>query len=193
MKQMITQLDREMKVAILVAAIGLIGGGFFLETYVLPEESIEVNEELPQEPNKTSSNLTSPQDQDVKQETDQESEEATKILKSGSFEGKTGHKVQGDIKIVEVNGETYLRFESYSQTQGPDVFVYLTPSKDPTSSKEISEGRKIRIDGGPDGGEITKEGNFNQKIPDDTDVEKYQGVSIWCDAFSVPFGAATLN
>lgn len=161
-----------------VIALALIaGGGYTVEKYFLPENAVQVNEDLP-ENTETSSNPE---------------EAGSTTLKSGSFEGKTGHTVKGTVKLVEVDGEKYLRFENYTQTQGPDVFVYLTPSKTPDTSEEISEARKIRIEGGPDGGEITKEGNFNQKLPDDIEVSKYNGVAIWCDAFSVPFGYASIE
>ncbi|MFB6226070.1 MAG: DM13 domain-containing protein [Candidatus Paceibacteria bacterium] len=62
-----------------------------------------------------------------------------------------------------------------------------------TTKSEINEGVKIPIDDGPDGGEITKIGSFNQKLSSDINLEKYNGVAIWCDAFSVPFGYASLK
>lgn len=198
MRQQLEQLTNTQKILIGILSIGLIaGGGFVLEKYFLPEQAQEVNEELPGEQKTLSQPQTESQDtEETRRKNEEESNPSNqnvKTLKSGTFTGKTGHTVKGTAKIVETEKEKYLRFEDYEQTQGPDVFVYLTPSTDPTTNQEINEGVKIRIDGGPDGGEITKEGNFNQKIPDDIDVDNYNGIGIWCDAFSTPFGTANLN
>lgn len=119
--------------------------------------------------------------------------DATALLATGSFRGQAGHHVSGTVKLIEAEGAYYLRFENYSQTQGPDVFVYLTPSSTPDEGNEIAAGVRIRIDGGPDGGEIAKEGDFNQKLPDGVDPTMYNGVGIWCDQFKVPFGYASLR
>jgi hypothetical protein len=88
----------------------------------------------------------------------------------------------------------FLQFRDYEQTQGPDVFCYLTPGEDPDTAEEIGAGVKVLVDGGADGGEITKTGTFAQSLPDDLGIppEETSGVGIWCDNFSVPFGAATL-
>lgn len=116
----------------------------------------------------------------------------TSVLASGTFTGRTGHHVSGTVKLLRMGSDHFLRFENYDQTQGPDVFLYLTPSPTPDSGSEIGAGRKILVDGGADGGEITKEGNWNQKLPADLDLPSFQGVGMWCDNFRVPFGYATL-
>lgn len=114
-------------------------------------------------------------------------------LKRGEFVGKDNHRVSGTVTLYE-DGEGYsLRFEEYAQTQGPDVFVYLTPAADPDTTSEVRAGVKVLVDGGADGGESTKEGTFTQRLPADVDPTGFMGVSIWCDRFSVPFGAATLS
>jgi len=118
---------------------------------------------------------------------------SAEVLTTGTFSGATGHSVSGTVSVVQ-DGDGYaLQFENYSQTQGPDVFVYLTPAGDPTAGSEIEAGRKILIDGGADGGESTKEGTFTQRLPDDVDPSEYGGVGIWCENFGVPFGSATLE
>jgi hypothetical protein len=52
---------------------------------------------------------------------------------------------------------------------------------------------KVRIEGGADGGESTKEGSFNQRLPESLDPSAYSGVGVWCDRFGVPFGYASLG
>ncbi|PSP71888.1 hypothetical protein BRC86_14190 [Halobacteriales archaeon QS_3_64_16] len=118
---------------------------------------------------------------------------SARVLETGTFSGKTGHQVAGTVTVFRDGTGYYLRFENYSQTQGPDVFVYLTPAGDPETTEEVEAGRKIRIDGGADGGESTKEGTFAQRLLDDVDPTQYNGVSIWCEDFGVPFGSATLR
>jgi hypothetical protein len=118
---------------------------------------------------------------------------SARILETGTFSGKAGHQVAGTVRLLRDEEDHYLRFENYSQTQGPDVFVYLTPVGDPETTEDIEAGRKVRLDGGADGGESTKEGTFTQRLPDDVDPTQYNGVSIWCEDFGVPFGSATLR
>lgn len=114
-------------------------------------------------------------------------------LKRGEFVGKTNHRVSGTVTLYEDDEGFFLRFEEYEQTQGPDVFVYLTPAADPETTSEVRAGVRVLIDGGADGGESTKEGTFTQRLSAALDPTGYMGVSIWCDRFSVPFGAATLT
>jgi len=114
-------------------------------------------------------------------------------LSEGPFVGKDGHEVSGTVSLREDSEGQFLGFEEYTQTQGPDVFVYLTPAADPDTSAAIDAGERVLIDGGADGGESTKEGTFTQRLPGGVDFTTYEGVGIWCDRFSVPFGAATLE
>jgi hypothetical protein len=116
------------------------------------------------------------------------------VLATGTFEGAdAAHRVSGTVSLVQEGDDHYLFFENYSQTQGPDVFVYLTPEGDPSTAAQVDAGRKVLVDGGADGGESTKEGTFRQELPADVDPTQYRGVSIWCDDFGVPFGWATLE
>jgi hypothetical protein len=116
------------------------------------------------------------------------------VLATGTFEGAdAAHEVSGTVSLVREGGDHYLFFENYSQTQGPDVFVYLTPEGDPSTAEQVDAGTKVLVDGGADGGESTKEGTFRQALPADVDPTQYRGVGIWCDDFGVPFGWATLE
>ncbi len=115
------------------------------------------------------------------------------VLKRGSFIGTAGHDVTGTVLLVQRDDGLYLRFENYSQTQGPDVFVYVTPSLTPDTKAEIADGTKIRIDGGADDGESTKEGTFIQRLPDNVSPADISGVGIWCERFATPFGYAELS
>ena len=115
------------------------------------------------------------------------------IHATGTFEdGEPGHRVRGTIQVVEVNGTHHLRFIDYEQTQGPDVFVYLTEATR-WDRDTVESGLLVRIDGGADGGESTKTGTFHQALPSDFDPTRYRGVAIWCDRFDVLFGSAVLT
>lgn len=156
----------------LVAGLILIGivaaGALVADTYFLPERSTVVDEG-PMAAN------------------------GTTVHASGTFTGTTGHRVSGTVRLIEDANGLALHFEDYRQTQGPDVFVYVTPAGEPDSRAEIAAGRKVLIDGGADGGESTKEGTFVQPLPADVRVDNVEGVAIWCDQFGVPFGYATLE
>ncbi|WP_435156874.1 DM13 domain-containing protein [Haladaptatus sp. DFWS20] len=152
----------------IVVAVVVVGGGSLVADIFLPERSTTANE------------ASVPAD--------------AKIIKTGRFTGAdAAHDVSGTVILYEDSDGHFLRFQGYRQTQGPDVYVYLTPAENPETKADIEAGTKVPIDGGADGGESTKEGTFTQRLPADFDPAKYNGVSIWCDDFSVPFGSATLS
>lgn len=115
------------------------------------------------------------------------------VVATGTFEGTAGHTVRGQVSLVRDAEGYLLRFEDYEQTQGPDVYIYLTQAADPDTSAAVESGYKVRIDGGAGDGESTKVGTFEQRLPDDLDPRGFRGVAVWCDRFSTPFGAATLE
>jgi hypothetical protein len=115
------------------------------------------------------------------------------VLKRGEFTGKGSYRCSGTVELAEDAQGRFLQFRDFEMTPGPDVFCYLTPDADPDRRAQIAAGTRIRIDGGADGGELTKTGTFSQSLPDGVDGDDANGVSAWCDDFSVPFGAATLE
>ncbi len=149
-------------VVALLAAVAVVGPSDFF----LPEQSTVVAEDPP--------------------------DENAEVLKRGSFVGTAGHDVDGTVLLVRDDDGLSLRFENYSQTQGPDVFVYVTPSATPDTRGEVAAGTKILVDGGADGGESTKEGTFTQRLPEAVDAGDVGGVGIWCERFATPFGYAEL-
>ena len=91
------------------------------------------------------------------------------------------HNVEGVAKVIPLSdGKTFLRLENLKATNGPDLYVYLSTSKD--SSDIVNLGRLK--------GNI---GNQNYEIPTGTDLSKYSTVLIWCKAFSTLFGSAKLS
>ncbi|MDH5569131.1 MAG: DM13 domain-containing protein [Nitrosopumilus sp.] len=109
----------------------------------------------------------------------EESRNKLEIIKTGTFEGLSDHQAQGIAKILEINGESFLRFEEFDVTNGPDLRVYLTPSGD------IHDGIHLdKLKG--------SKGNQNYSL-DDIDTDVYNTVVIYCQPFGAYFGQAELN
>jgi hypothetical protein len=91
------------------------------------------------------------------------------------------HNITGKVKTVMAAGKTYVRFEEFEVTNGPDLKVYL-----------IKEG--MNTGEGIDLGTLKgNKGNQNYELPSDVDLTMYNKVVIWCRAFDVSFGHAALE
>ena len=114
---------------------------------------------------------------------DETIEELVVVSYAGTFTGAGDgiHDAQGDVYTIPLeDGSNVLRLENFQSTNGPDLFVYL--STDENASEFINLGALK-----------ANNGNQNYEIPDDTDLEKYNKVLIWCKSFSVLFGSAELS
>ncbi len=111
---------------------------------------------------------------------DKDSSEQTgpEILKTGEFEGLAGHNAKGIAKIIKVNDMTFLRFENFEVTNGPDLRVYMT------QDDNVKEGIHLEKLKG-------SKGDQNYSL-DGIDVEVYDTVIIYCQPFGVYFGQAKL-
>lgn len=169
---------------ILAGAVVVAAGAFVADRYFLPEKALLLDEAEPMG-----------QGDGMMDDGGMAMDDGASMYaeREGTWMGKAGHTARGTVRLLHVDGAWWLRFEDYEQTQGPDVFLYLTPSEDADTLEEIQAGVKILIDGGPDGGEMTKEGNFNQRLPDGLDPTQYHGAAVWCEQFRVPFGTAPLR
>ena len=100
---------------------------------------------------------------------------------SASFVGVDDgiHDAAGHAMILSADGKRYLRFEDFSATNGPDLYVYL--STDEKATEFVNLGRLK-----------ANNGNQNYEVPSDVDISKYSKVLIWCKSFSVLFGSADL-
>lgn len=101
------------------------------------------------------------------------------ILKSGEFEGLVGHDAKGTAKIIQLDGLTYLSFEDFQVTNGPDLRVYLTDNGDVKNGIQLEKLKGSK-------------GNQNYLL-EDLDFEKYNIVVIYCQPFGVHFGQAHLG
>ena len=107
----------------------------------------------------------------------------TSTAYAGTFVGVNDgiHNAEGQAKVIKLgDGSNFLRLEDFRSTNGPDLYVYL--STDKGNSDFVNLGRLK--------GNI---GDQNYKIPEGTDLSKYDTALIWCQAFSVLFGSAELR
>lgn len=115
--------------------------------------------------------------------------EGARTLRLGMFKNADAlHQVSGTVRLVQNASGLALRFEDYSATDGPDVYVYLTPAASPSG---VADALRVLVPLGAKGGQATVRGSFNVPL-DLADASAYHGVAIWCDRFDVLFGSAPL-
>lgn len=112
------------------------------------------------------------------------SDEVTSPVKtlSGTFTGVDAiHSGAGSLQVTEVEGKAVLTFsDDFTVTQGPDLFVYLSPNAP-----------------GEDLGEYVSLGNLKAEKGSQTydlpaNYKDYKTVIVWCRAFGVTFATAEL-
>jgi len=106
-------------------------------------------------------------------------ESSVETLKTGSFEGLAGHYADGTAKIIKVGDSTFLRFENFEVTNGPDLRVYLT------SEGDVKNGLHLEKLKGSKGDQ-----NY---LLENIDLQMYDTVVIYCQPFGVYFGQAQLG
>lgn len=92
------------------------------------------------------------------------------------------HRTSGtaSIEFTPDEGGTLYFDQSFDTTHGPDLYVYLATDK--SARDHINIGQLQFFNG---------EQSYN--ISSDVDLEKYDNVLIWCQAFGVLFGNAELK
>lgn len=119
-----------------------------------------------------------------------ESAEAPVAVRRGSFrDADSFHKGSGEAVLYrQPDGSYLLRLENFTVTNGPDLFVYFSPSADPkTAAEAVSSGyiELARLKG--------NRGSQNYEIPATLDLSGQNSVVIWCRAFGVLFSVAPLQ
>jgi Electron transfer DM13 len=109
-------------------------------------------------------------------------------IESGAFYG-IAHPTEGTATIYRTgDGALMLRFTDFRTSNGPNVHVYLVAADDAKDSETVQAAGFIDL--GPIKGNV---GDQNYALGSDVDLSKYRAVSIWCQRFSVNFGAAPLR
>lgn len=103
----------------------------------------------------------------------------------GSFVSHA-HGTTGTVQVLTTEGgATVVRLEDLATDNGPDLKVYL--SANPADSGEIGGGALSL-------GDLKgNRGNQNYEVPAGTDLSSFRSVVIWCERFTVAFGAAPLT
>lgn len=91
-----------------------------------------------------------------------------------------GHSATGNIRVVETPEEKIIRYEDYDGTNGPDLKIYLSKDLDANDFIDLGPSR-------------ANKGNVNYSVPLDVDIDAYQYVLTWCEAFGVLFDYAKIN
>lgn len=86
------------------------------------------------------------------------------------------HNGKGPVRIVDVGGQRFVRFEDVMLTNDPDVHVYLSRETGGRWDEETS----LYL-----GALKATNGSFNYEVPAGADVASYQSVVVWCRAFRV--------
>lgn len=109
-------------------------------------------------------------------------------LSAGSFRG-IAHETKGKATVYNLpEGKQILRLSDFSTSNGPDVHVYLVAAKDAADNATVKNAGFIDL-----GSIKGSEGDQNYDIPANTDLNRYQAVTIWCARFNVNFATAALK
>jgi Electron transfer DM13 len=112
-----------------------------------------------------------------------------KIVATGTFHG-AAHSTSGRATVYSGdNGALTLRLTNFKTSNGPNLHVLLIAASDAEDNEDFFKKGVERVDLGSLKG---NEGDQNYDVPAGTDLEKYKAVSIFCERFSVNFGAAPL-
>jgi hypothetical protein len=101
------------------------------------------------------------------------------------------HATSGEALLLALpDGSRVLRLQDLATSNGPRLRVWLTdapvrPGRD--GWYVFDDGRHLDL--GPLKGNV---GSANYPVPAGADLAGLTSVSIWCERFSVSFGAATL-
>ncbi|MFI1395238.1 DM13 domain-containing protein [Streptomyces sp. NPDC020681] len=110
-------------------------------------------------------------------------------LASGNFVSHE-HDTSGAVEIQPLaDGKANLRLTNLRTSDGPALHVWLSdqPVK-PDGGGNLDDGTHVDL------GDLKgNEGSQNYAIPAGTDLNKFSTVTIWCERFSVSFGAAELK
>ncbi len=162
---------RVLGISIAAAVAVAAGVAFFAVPLFLPEKTTQLDQGLP--PGMTYG-------------------AATEHARGGTLRGEDGHRASGTVQLLDVDGAWYLRFEDLDMTAGPDIYLYLIESEG-SSRNEIEAGVRVPVVTEEDrSARINERGTFNVQLPDDVDPQQYNGISVWCDRFGVPFATAPL-
>jgi hypothetical protein len=106
---------------------------------------------------------------------------AEETLKSGSFKGLSNHMTTGDVSVVKTaNGHAVVLQDSFLLDGAPDPKVGFGINGKYDTSTQLAHLK-------------SNSGRQVYEIPASIDISKYNEVYIWCEAYSVPLGVASMK
>lgn len=175
----------------LISGLIFVSAGSYLQPWKLFVDT-RVEEALPQ--------VTDPLAVDEDEQSDQTEETLEKINETTDSpivvaQGKFithEHSTTGAVKILRyVDGTRILRIEDLNTSNGPKLEVWLTDApviEGLDGWRVFDDGKYINL--GALKGNI---GSQNYVIPASVNLDDFSSISIWCERFSVSFGAAALS
>jgi hypothetical protein len=110
------------------------------------------------------------------------------VLRSGRFRSGE-HHTEGLAQLLRVPDHSLLlRLTDFRTSNGPAVHVWLSSAPAGSANGEVA--RSSHIDLGSLKGNI---GNQSYRVAREVHVSDYSSAVIWCERFSVTFGAAPLS
>ncbi|MGY1601584.1 DM13 domain-containing protein [Geodermatophilus sp. SYSU D00815] len=108
-------------------------------------------------------------------------------LAVGTFVSRE-HETVGTVRVLELpDGEVVVRFEGFETSNGPTLSVWLSQGS-ATGPEDAFDDDYVSL--GTLKGNV---GDQNYVVPDGVDATAFTSVVVWCDRFSVSFGAADLG
>jgi hypothetical protein len=126
------------------------------------------------------------------EETAPEAAEPERVIEAEGAFISHEHSTSGTARVITLpDGSRILRLADLDTDNGPDLKVWLAaaPVIEGTEGWYVFDDDEY-VDLGPLKG---NKGNQNYAIPADVDISDLSSVTIWCDRFSVSFGAAELT
>ena len=139
------------------------------ETKTIQSQKIEINQ----------SNFTTPKEELSTLHQDTQNE-IVQLISAEFKDADSSHKVSGTTSVLYNTEQKFLRFEDFSSTNGPDLYVYLATDESAEDFVNLGELK----------GNV---GDQNYELSKGIDLEKYDTVLIWCQRFGVLFGSAKLS
>jgi hypothetical protein len=110
-------------------------------------------------------------------------EPAGPVVRSRGSWTSLGHPTAGEVAIVTEGDTSTLILSELATDNGPDLYVYLSPTPGATDVDGALRVDRLR-------GNI---GTQTYELPPDVDPAQFQSVLIWCDRFASGFGTAALT
>jgi hypothetical protein len=102
------------------------------------------------------------------------------LIKQGSFSGNMSYVVTGTAGLYDFEGKKYIYLQNFSTSAGPDLKLYVATT---TNAAQFVSLGALKSNSGAQAYLISNPPDFNT----------YNKVLIWCQQFSVLFGASTIQ